>query len=324
MDKFLKLKEEREKLEQRKREEETLLQKCEEDIANKNKEIAQYYADFFMKKSYQDFKLYTDFPSKEALQMYFNHYDTFPLKYEGVFNAQELAEMIKQFYSYQKQQEYQIFTIGINEEKSYKEHGFVFSDLVPHLYHLIGNEKKLAPFKEYNGQFINNENKSSFWSDLEYIRENNLISIPTTRLYDLENSFPMECLTSSEYDKKERINYYDYIRKSPERCLFSKNIELFANNLRYRASQTGLYGYNGIKDLFSFRIHRNDTFIASILLSICIYKYNNGIKELTSEDYNHIFETLYGEEVDIIKEAEKDIPRSLKYVPSNAEINLKR
>ncbi len=74
--------------------------------------------------------------------------------------------------------------------------------------------------------------------------------------------------------------------------------------------------------MFSLHIHRNDSFIARILLSICIYKYNNGIVDLTSEDYNQIFETLYGEKVDIIGEVEKDFPRSLKYVPSEAELKI--
>lgn len=322
MDKFLKLKEEREKLEQQKKEAETLIQKCEEGIANKNKEMGRCYADFFKCQTHQDFKLYTRFPSKEALQMYFKYNAIFPLNEEGKFHANELAEMIKQFYSYQKQQEYQIFTIGVNEKKFNKDHGFDFYKLVPHLYFLIGNEKILAPFLEYNGQFINKEDFFIWY--VEYYREQNIISIPLKNSYDLENPLSIECFTSSKYDKKDKINYYDYICKEYERCIFSKNIDLFANDLSYRVLHTGLYGYNGIRDLFSFNIHKNDTFIAKILLSICIYKYNNGIKELTSEDYHHIFETLYGEEVDIIKEVEKDIPRSLKYVPSNAEINLKR
>lgn len=71
--------------------------------------------------------------------------------------------------------------------------------------------------------------------------------------------------------------------------------------------------YKGIQDLFSFYINEKDSFIANILVSICIYKYNNNIKELTSDNYNQIFENLYGEKVDIIGDAKKDIPRTLKH-----------
>lgn len=323
MDKFLRLKEEREKLKQERREVETVLQKYDNDIVNKNREMAQYYADFFMKKSHQDFKLYTKFPSVEALQMYVNQKDAFPLKEEGTFNAKELAEMIKQFYSYQKQQEYQIFTIGINEEDSYKEHGFTFCNLVPHLYYLIGNPKTLEPFLEYNGQFINKEKSFSTYYNIEYARKNNLVSIPLKPTWPKMQFSDIECLTGSIMnDEKAAINYYDYYKKEYDCCFFDKNVEIFTNNLRHRAFKTSLYGYNGVKDLLSFYIHRNDTFIARILISICIYKHNNRITELTSEDYHHIFKVLYGEEVDIVGEAEKDITRSLKYVPSNAEINL--
>lgn len=333
MNNFLKLKEEREKLVQEKREAEEqarlIQQQLEDKINSKEIAMAQYYEDFFMKRSHQDFRLYTRFPSTEALQMYMQKKNNkFPLLREGILNAKELAEIIKQIYSYQRQQEYQIYTIGVTEKDTTKEHGFVFEKLVPHLYYLIGNQKTLEAFSEYNGHYMNNERKHdhngksfSIWYDLNYAREKDLISLPLKKTLESVLSSKIECFTGSPEDRKEVINYYDYCEKKYRHCMFSKDIQIFKDDLRNFAFTRGFYGYN-IKDLFSFYIHRNDSFIARILLSICIYKYNNGIAELTSEDYKHIFETLYGEEVDIIQEAEKDIPRSLKYVPSNVEINL--
>ncbi len=120
MDKFLKLKEEREKLIEKKQEIQTTLNNCESDIAN-------YYEDFFKNKKNQEFKLYTRFPGKEALQEYMRQKDAFPLKEQGLLNAKELAEMIKQFYQFQRQKEYQILTIEINNENSYEENGTLFN-----------------------------------------------------------------------------------------------------------------------------------------------------------------------------------------------------
>ncbi len=63
-----------------------------------------------------------------------------------------------------------------------------------------------------------------------------------------------------------------------------------------------------------FDIHPLDTYIANVLISIVIYKRNNDIQELSSDDYNHIFSVLFGEKVNIVEEAQKDIPRKLIYV----------
>lgn len=135
------MKEEREKLKLQ-------LKKCKEDLKLNETAIKNYYENFFTKQQNNDFVLYKDFPPFEALQIYMNSEDSFPLYKNGVFKVKELAEIIKQCYQYERQQEYKIITLGTIDADCY--------DCVsPHLYFLIGNTKTLHPFYEYDKQFIN-------------------------------------------------------------------------------------------------------------------------------------------------------------------------
>ena len=95
--------------------------------------------------------LHERFPSREMLKAYYKH--IFPLVAQGEFNSKELVEVIKQLYSLERQKEYTILTLGLVEKDSTKDHGWTSESLIPHLYFLVGNEKTLAPFKEYNGQY---------------------------------------------------------------------------------------------------------------------------------------------------------------------------
>lgn len=320
MSKFLDLKKEKEVLEQRKKEAEDMIKTYQSEMNKKKKEMSNCYQEFFDKKTNKEFVLYERYPSLEELKYYTYISDKFPLNDYGKLNAKELAEVIKQLYQFEKESEYNILTIGAVAQDGDRDS----VSLKPYLYFLIGNDKTLEPFQEYNGQFINDY---KLWYRLNYARSKDLISIPLERGYDRTNLTEMECLTGHPTDEKGVINYFDYLHgniwfpnmKYTSTCAFSKFKQIFIYNLRWHSFDKSYYSYKGIKDVLDFYVHIKDSFIAKVLISICIYKRNNQIDELTSEDYNHIFDVLYGKKVDIKKEVEKDITRSLVYVPNSRE-----
>jgi len=110
------------------------------------------------------------------------------------------------------------------------------------------------------------------------------------------------CINYIDYRKNDRLKYHS-TKMGKEKQIFSSRL-LKKNNERV-----------GINDVLSFYLHPNDTFIAKVLISIIIYKRNNQIIELTSEDYNHIFDVLYKEKVTIKEDVEKDFPRLLEFIP---------
>lgn len=319
MDKIRRLQEQRKRLE---REQEILknqIEKVEENINNSEKELANCYQEFFNKKQQKEFVLYERFPSRDVLECYYQEFGhRHPLSKYGELSVKEMAEIIKQLYSFEKQKNYHILTMGLTEEKE--------SFLRPYLYFLILSDKYYEELKEENNTF---RNEKKFHYFLDYIKKEDCISLQLERTFNPEdNRIEIECLTNHHSDEPGAINYFDYKhdfnwRRYPElrytsACYFKKTKQIFKFDIGWSAfDKTSIYRYKGIKDVLDFNIHLKDSFIAKVLISICIYKRNNGIVELTSDDYNHIFEILYGERVDIIGLAEKDITRSLTYVPNS-------
>lgn len=271
--------------------------------------ITKAYYDFFDKKRNHEFVYYQKFPSIESLDIYsHNSSENFPLYHEGKLNVVELAEVIRHLYQFHTGKDYQILTIGTTETDIEPVYGGKAYHTIPHLNILIGNEEALAPYQELNGTYTNDD------TNIYFAHKKNLINIDTER-YGGDNEFNIECLTGSIFDKKNKINYfnptyeyYDSFRPSAEKQVFSSDI---AGNLR-----SSLCKVKGIKDVFDFQIHPSDSYIAKTLVSMIIYKRNNQIKNFSFEDYNHIFNVLYGENVDIIGDAEKDIPKQLRYIPN--------
>ncbi|MDD4188015.1 MAG: hypothetical protein PHX04_04565 [Bacilli bacterium] len=301
-------------LETLKLEAEKLIIETAEEIKQKNQELAQCYQDFYQSKTKTEFVLYDKFPSADILELYVrNISDKFPLYNDGNLNVKEVAELIKHCYQFQKDSEYDVLTIGVNELEGSPVYGGLSWSVNPHLYFMIGNNKTLAPYQEYNGQYVNED---KLYSQI-YLnaQRKDLISIELDSGY-LFPKIDIECLTGNKEDIPGKINYYNSEARDYRHYDFGKLKNIFDYNLRNKVGQKGRYGYNGIKDVLDFRVHVSDTFLAKILISVCIYKRNNGISELSSEDYNHIFDVLYGEKVDIKGQSEIDIPKKLIYVPN--------
>lgn len=181
----------------------------------------------------------------------------------------------------------------------------------PHLYLMIGNDKTLEPYSEYNGKFVNTE---KLYLNISLTKGQNIINIEVDS--DLHNSIGIECLTGHIFDKENLLNYYNERYQQYMTFSASELKQIFSNNLRSSLNYSGGYGIKGIKDVIDFNIHPFDSYIAKVLISIIIYKRNNNIQELTNEDYNHIFDVLFGEKVDIVGDSKIDIPKRLIYVPN--------
>lgn len=147
-----------------------------------------------------------------------------------------------------------------------------------------------------------------------FAHKKDLINIDVERFGDRDKLLDIECLTGSIFDKSGKINYYNFAHDGYD--IFEPNLEkqIFSTTIRSNLTSSK-YKTKGIKDAFSFQIHPSDSYIAKILISMVIYKRNNQLKDFSSEDYNHIFDVLYGESVDIIEDAKKDIPKQLRYIP---------
>lgn len=274
-------------------------------------EIAKTYQDFYTNKENKEFILYEDFPSLNALKIYLSKLsDKFPLYEYGNFKVKELAEIIKYLYQFKTDKEYNILTIGAIELHS-----------IPHLYFIVGNNKTLAPFQEYNGKFINS---GDMFGEIElHDKSQNIISIDT-EYDDVYNTIGIECLTGKITDKPGFLNHFNEYHQKDMAAGFSDNKQIFSNNIRSNLENTD-NKMKGIKDVMDFNIHPFDSYIAKVLISIVIYKNNNNIQKLSNNDYNHIFDVLFGENIDIIEETKKDIPRQLVYVPSyQYQINKKK
>ncbi len=283
------------------------IKKFDSQCRLKFSEIAQSYQDFYMQKNNKEFVLYENFPNMKALEIYLSlNLNNFPLYEYGELNIKELVEIIKYLYQFRTDKEYHILTIGA-VELCYD----AWRKSIPHLYFLVGNDKTLEPFEEYNGKFINSN--KLYLNVFCNARGQNIINIEAKE--DYSNSIEIECLTRNETDVLGSINYYDGYYGQYDSFEVSEKKQIFSSNMRSSLNFSGGYKVKGIKDVMDFNIHPFDSFIAKVLISIIIYKRNNNIQEFSNDDYNHIFEVLYGEKVDIIGDSQKDFTRKLLYVP---------
>lgn len=293
---------------------EQLIADSKKKIEQTSFEIAEYYKKYFDNKRNTEFVLYNRFPSEEVLKLYLTKInEKFPLYEFGNIDGKELAELIKHCYQFQRGSEYDILTIGVNEIERISEYGWESWTVIPHLYFMIGNDKTLASYREYDGQYVNEDRLQS--SIHLNDREKDFICIELDS--DWNNpKIDIECLTGNNADRQGRINYFNLALRKYCNHDFGSLKNIYTDKLWHKVGSKGRFGYNGIKDVLDFNVHIFDTFLARILVSVSIYKRNNRIEKLTEEDYNHIFDVLYGEKVDIIKQAEIDVPKKLIYVPN--------
>lgn len=290
-----------------------LIEKSEQQCDLKYAEIAKAYQDFYTKKTNKEFVLYNNFPSLDALDTYLlRTSNKFPLHEYGNLNVKELAEIIKYLYQFKTGKEYQIFTMGAVELDAEPVYGGQVFSSKPHLYFMIGNNKTLEPYSEYNGKFVNSD---ELYLNIYFnARGKSIINIEADSAY--HKSMEIECSTGHIFDKPGFLNYYDEYSKQYMTFTPSKYKQIFSSNPRSSLNLSGGYKMKGIKDVMNFNIHPFDTYIAKVLVSIIIYKRNNNIQELSDEDYNHIFDVLFREKVDIVGDTKVDIPKRLIYVPN--------
>lgn len=317
MDKITKLQKEIEELKRKKEEAEKLIELSETKTRENYAKIAEEYKNFFINKKNKEFVLIDRFPNIAALNIYARKNEYFPLYSDGELNVTELAEIIKHLYQFKRQQEYRILTIGATERDGEPVYGGQVFSAKPHLYFLIGNEQTLEPFACHNGRFEN------YWRMYNKIyleaKGKDLISLELDRTWETQSKkkLEIECFTETQFDEIcSTINYYDFEELRYRTFNVSNSKNIFSRNLR---SSLNGSKKTSIKDVLDFKLHLDDTFIAKVLISIVIYKRNNQIKELCEEDYNHIFKTLFNEEVNIVGDVKKDIPKRLIYVPNPKE-----
>lgn len=265
------------------------------------------------------FTLYTQCPSFKALCAFeMRGWKSLPYFAQGQFEVRELAEMIKQFYQFERERDYDIITIGIiNRQEEVIHKDLIFKEtlesLHPYLYFIIGRKDLVARFKVLDGHFINSEKLANVRNWIEHAHGKNVITISVQSTDQLLHALEIECLTDSIYNKPNHINYYDYLTDTHVSCLFNKYQQIIISDLR-TLKLNNVHHYKSNRDLINFEIYQEDNFIANILTSICLYKQQNKIWQLNRDDYQHIFEELYGEKVDIVNLAEQDRIRTLKYV----------
>lgn len=310
MDKITRLTRELKELEKQKREAQALIEWANQRQDETYGTIAQSYFDFFDTKRNSEFVLYEQYPSISALELYLSRISrNFSLAEYGKLNAKELVEVIKQIYQLKTGKEFDIVTIGTTEINGSPVYGGQVFSMKPHLSFLIGNEQTLAPYQEYDGKFLNDDH---LYYQLYFgSRRPNLVTIELEE--EATNSFGIECLTGQPYDRRGEMNCFD--ETSHTGCSFGFDLykQVFSSNIR---SKLNLSKVRGIKAVFDLSIHSHDTYLAKILLSMVLYKRNKHLQTFTSEDYDHIFDVLFGEKVSIIEEAEKDIPKQLLYIPN--------
>lgn len=275
----------------------------EDKIKKYQEEMAQCYPNFFEKRINKNFELIHEFPSKGEVQFYEERrYFSHPLANYGNFPIKELAELIKLLFSYQKQEEYKIVTLG------------GFNDLSPSCYFLIGNDRNLTDYISFCG---------SYREDIENL------NVPYSRkIFDLvvleaEQNSPKNTLgiLCEDLIEQKKISFYETFLEVYNSIPFSDRFNIFHNCF------SNYSHYEGIQDTLNFLIHKDDSFLAKMLLSIAIYKKNNGliyqqnkeVNDLTDEHYQEIFRVLFGEQHfgSMQEMIDKDIPKTLRYVPKD-------
>ena len=315
MDKIARIRKELLELEEQKEKAAKLIIESNQMISQNKLDLAHCYKEFFDRKNKMEFVLYDRFPSSEIFKLHITRTsDRFPMHESGVLDVKELAEVIKHFYQFQKGKQYNILTIGVSECAGDPIYGGQSFSVKPHVYFVVGSDSQVEPFREFDGKYINDGKLYTSLYLYTAKRKMDFISIELENGY-IKHNDSIECLTGEISDVKGGINYYDYEEGRYKSFATSSEKNIFDSHLLRRALNEGKYGYEGIKSVMNFDSHIFDTFISKMLISVAIYKRNNNIEELSEEDYNHIFDVLFKEKVDIKNEVKKDIPKQLIYVP---------
>lgn len=236
----------------------------------------------------------------------------------GYFNIKELAEVIKLLYSFKRQQDNKILTFA---NLNLDHIGPKEDDLEYNVYlrFLVGNDKTLDSFYQYDKCFFEEYQKlhetMCEYSQIKFSGISNLIVLSPNLSFD-QNSLSISCDGFGYYGQKltgDGINYSDEWQKHDACAMFSDRYNIFSVY-----PLTGLIKHicssSIVVEILNFPISLYDNFIAEILMSIVIYKRYIGKVDLDNEDYRYIFYKLFGEDVDIVKEMEKDFPGKLRYV----------
>lgn len=282
------------------------LEEVRKELVEKEKKYSNFYFDFFKSKKRKEFVLYEKYPTYNEIYAYHNRFPNHPVAHYGYFNIKELAEVIKLLYSFKKQEEYKVLTFG-NAKVVHTGPEDVDRQIDPCIYFLIGNDKSLSSYQEFNQTFSYKENY-----DFENKKIYNLIGLECSKsTYRGCNELGIVTEFPHIYNG-DGINYYDSLNDCSVCLKMFDTIGIFKLLNEYKLKNN----YQGIKDTLSFPIHIKDSFIAKALISMVIYKKNIGKNELSNEDYRYIFRELFNEDVDVALEIEKDIPKVLKYVPN--------
>ena len=109
----------------------------------------------------------------------------------------------------------------------------------------------------------------------------------------------------------DTIEYYDWIQHANVMAGFSERYNIFDKYHGAIFSRLADNPRKNIGAVLSFPLHNQDNFIAKTLMSIVIYKRNIGKTDLDNEDYRYIFYQLFGEDVDISRVVDEEIPNKL-------------
>lgn len=264
------------------------------------------YSDFFLNIKGHDFIWYNDFPKvDEIMEYYFNNsfLAPHPINEYGKFSIKELAVLIKNLYSHQRQEDYKIVVFGGLKKENLSLLEGEFEQLKAKLFFLVGNDKTLDKYLSYNNSFF--EDGRGINNLVE--KRASLIVLPVLEGTIL-NTLGIDC---SCLEKREGINYYDYLKDCYEKEKYLETINIFSDCVYKK-----IRNYRGIWDTLGFYIHNDDRFLGEILISIAMYKAKCNKRELTVSDYQYIFNKLYNDNsVNIEKEVSLGITKTLKYVP---------
>ena len=270
-------------------------------------EAGDKYTQFFLEKDSKKFVLYHEFPSLgEILDYYFqkSFLAEHPIQEYGRFDIRELAELIKYLYSFYYQEEYRILTFGYLEKSMYQVNEGIFPQIKSNLCFLIGNDRSLESYDSYRNLFLGSEQKFDFSK-----KKKSLICLKPT-LGTIRDTLGITC-KGIDMASMNGIGYYDVLSEEYKFSKYLSSFSLFCDSFYQK-----LENYSGIWDTFSFGIHEQDRFLSDALISIAIFKKNQEKLTLSNEDYQYLFYEMFRDNrVNIKKAMEKEIPKTLKYVP---------
>lgn len=264
------------------------------------------YSDFFLKLENHGFVWYRDFPKvDEVMEYYFNNsfLAPHPINDYGKFSIKELAVLIKNLYSHQRQEDYKVVVFGGLKKDNLSLLEGDFLGLRAKVFFVIGNDRTLAKYLSYDHFFFEDGRGIDTLGE----KTASLVVLPAFEGTVL-NTLGINC---SCLEKRAGIYYYDYVNDCHETAKFLETTNIFSDCTYKKIS-----GYRGIWDTLSFYVHNDDRFLGEILISIAMYKARYNIRELKASDYQYIFNKLYNDNsINIEKEVALGIPKTLKYVP---------